>query len=273
MNSNTQQHQSIRAYQLGQTASEDSARIEERLLIDDEFYQELLIVEDELVDQYLAGRLTGSEKESFETYFLATPERRETLRFARNLKRYVNNEAGQKSGESNTDFASESGTFAAPALPQKRFWPWSNPVVSYSLTAAVVLVVTLTTVLIVRNLNSPPAGIGKVLVVELAPGLSRGDQGTKQIIVPADTANVQLQLRVSNVAAYQTYRAILQTPDGRQISSQDGLRPDPAWNDRIFCLVPANLLTPSDYSLKLSGINQQGEYEDVARYYFRVSNR
>lgn len=111
------------------------------------------------------------------------------------------------------------------------------------------------------------------MLVELAPGLSRGDQGTKQITVPADTANVQLQLRVSNIAAYQTYRAILQTADGREISSQDGLRADPASNDRMICSVPANLLTPSDYSLKLSGINQHGEYEDVARYYFRVTNK
>lgn len=273
MKSNTQQYQSIREYQLGQAASEDAARLEEQLLTDDELYQELLVVEDELVDQYLAGQLADSEKESFETYFLATPERREKLRFARNLKKYVSgNKAGENSSAGNTDFASESTAFAARALPQKRFWPWSNPVVSYSLIAAVVLVVTITTVVILRNLNSPPKGAGKVLVVELTPGLSRSNQETKQIIVPADTSNVELQLRVSNVAAYQTYRAILQTADGREISSQDGLHPDPASNDRMICSVPANLLTPSDYSLKLSGINQHGEYEDVARFYFRVTN-
>lgn len=273
MKSNIQQHQSLREYQLGQAASEDAARIEERLLTDDEFYQELLIVEDELVDQYLAGQLTQSERESFETYFLATPERREKLRFARNLKKYVSRNQPAQSHASDVDFASESNGSAARALPKQRFWPWSNPIVSYSLTAAIVLVVTLTTVLIVRNLNSQPKGTGKVLIVELAPGLTRGDQETKQITVPADTSNVQLQLRLSNVGAYQSYRAILQTADGREVSSQDGLHPDPASNDRMTCSLPANLLTPTDYSLKLSGLNQQGEYEDVARYYFRVTNK
>lgn len=272
MKLNTQQHQSIREYQLGQAAPEDSAHIEERLMTDDDFYQELLIVEDELVDQYLAGQLTASEKGSFETHFLATPERREKLRFARNLKKYVSTkQAAQTSSANNSDLASESTAIGIRPIPRKRFWPWSNPMVSYSLAAAVVLVVSLTAVVIVRNLNSPK-GSGKVLAVELAPGLTRGEEQTNQITVPADTSTVQLQLRVSNGDAYRTYRAILQTTGGREISSQAGLTRDAASNDRIIYSVPANLLTPTDYSLKLSGINPQGEYEDVGRYYFRVTN-
>ena len=267
-----QPHQSIREYLLGSATSADAAGIEERLLTDDEFYQELLIVEDELVDQYLAGLLTSSERESCEKYFLATPERRQKLRFGRNLKKYVSRaEADLASRVDDLSSAPERNTAAAaPALSRRRFWSWSNPVFSYSFAgAAIVLVVA--AVLIVRSLNAPPKGPGQVLVVELVPGLSRGDQGLKQIIVPANIATVQLQLRVSNIPAYQTYRAILQTTDGREISRQDDLRRDPASNDRIVCPIPANLLKPSDYNLKLSGLNQQGEYEDIARYSFRVT--
>ena len=156
--------------------------------------------------------------------------------------------------------------------PRRAFWPlaWKHPILSYSLAAAL-LVLAVAALLVVRNLNAPPPGAGKVLAVELVPGLSRGDGGIKQIIVPSDTTTVKLELRIPTDLAYKAYRAILQTTDGREISRQDALRPGPASNDRVVCPIPANLLKPSDYSLKLSGSNQQGEYEDIARYSFRVT--
>ena len=57
-----QPQEGIRRYLLGRASSEDTALVEERFLTDSEFYQELLVVEDELIDQYLAGQLTELRK-------------------------------------------------------------------------------------------------------------------------------------------------------------------------------------------------------------------
>jgi hypothetical protein len=271
-----QPHEEIREYLLGRFASADAAILEERLLIDDAFYQELLIIEDELVDQYLAGRLTDSDQRSFEGHFLIPLERREKLRFARNLKKYVSRAGDEYFAPAPTAAGAESTPAVPSPVSKKTFWPrtWKRPILSYSLAAAAtaaVLVLAFAAPLIVKNLIPPQQGTGTVLAVELVPGRTRGDEETKQITVTAGTNTVQLQLRIPNDVAHQAYRAILQTTDGREILRQENIRPDPASNDRVICPIPANLLKPSDYDLKLSGRNQQGEYEDVSRYYFRVT--
>src|ERR1051325_3474947 len=80
----------IKQYLLGEL-SDDAQRqqVEQRLLTDDDFFQELEISEDELIDQYLAGTLTPAERRNFESHFLAAPERRRKLGFARALSKYV----------------------------------------------------------------------------------------------------------------------------------------------------------------------------------------
>ena len=274
MKPDIQPHEEIREYLLGRFVPEDAAIVEERLLIDDAFYQELLILEDELVDQYISGELADSDKRSFEGHFLIPLARREKLRFARNLKKYVRGASAEDLARAATALEQESTvTLVSPEIPKKTFWPltWKRPILSYSLAAAAMLVVACATLLIVKNQNTPLSGTGKVLAVELVPGRSRGESETKQITVTADTNTLQLQLRIPNDVAYQAYRAILQTTEGREISRQDRLPRDPTARDRVTCPIPANLLKSSDYNLKLSGINQQGDYEDIARYYFRIT--
>jgi hypothetical protein len=261
-------YEAIREYLLGNATSENSAFVEEQLLADDDFYQELLIGEDELVEQYLTGLLTDAERESFENYFLSTPERREKLRFTRNLKKYVSR--AKASPESVVDHPNTIQPSPSRLLPRRRVWPWSNPILSYSLAATAVIALSVAGVMMFRTGNAP-LHPGKTLSVELVPGLSRDGAGIRQVTVPADTETLQLQLRVPNVPAYQTYRAILQAADGRDISRQENLRRDPASTDRLICPISAALLEPGNYSLKLSGLVQQSEYEDIARYYFHLA--
>lgn len=256
MNSDIQPYQKIREYLLGKSPSEDSAFVEEQLVGDEEFYQQLLVVEDELFDQYLAGRLPDEEKELFETYFLAAPERREKLRFTRNLKKYVKRAEADPAPVVN---------YVTP--PPKKFSFWSNPILSYSLAAAAVVIVAVVSFTTYQRWNAPPHA-GRTLAVELVPGVTRGEEGMKQISVTTDTGTVELQLRGANIAAYQTYQAVLQTTDGSEISRQENLS---ATSDRVIYPIPATLLQPGIYSVKLSGRNGPNEYEDIARYNFRVT--
>lgn len=77
-------------YLLGELPAQEGAQLEERCLSDDEFFEQMLAVENELIDNYLRGRLSSSEKERFERHFLASPQQREKVDFARTLLHAIN---------------------------------------------------------------------------------------------------------------------------------------------------------------------------------------
>ena len=83
---------SIRQYLLGQLRLEEVEQLEERLFTDPDFYEQLTLVEDELIDAYARGSLPQQERGKFEELFLSNPERRRKLRFARNFKKYIESE-------------------------------------------------------------------------------------------------------------------------------------------------------------------------------------
>src|SRR6186997_1232188 len=78
----------IRQYLLGTLTPELQQKFEERLLTEAELLEELEIEEDELIDEYLALRLSDDELIRFEEYFHTTPERQQKVRFSRSLNRY-----------------------------------------------------------------------------------------------------------------------------------------------------------------------------------------
>src|SRR5688500_19822636 len=67
----------IRQYLLGQLNDADEQKIEERLMVEDDLFQELEISKGELVEEYRAGELRETERREFEQRFLATPEGRD----------------------------------------------------------------------------------------------------------------------------------------------------------------------------------------------------
>ncbi|MFP5263044.1 MAG: CHAT domain-containing protein [Blastocatellia bacterium] len=86
-----EEEMSLHAYLLGELPLDEQMRLEERLLLDREYVELLLIVEEELIDDYLRGTLSDRDRAQFETHFLTTPDRRRKLRRAKVLRRYVNN--------------------------------------------------------------------------------------------------------------------------------------------------------------------------------------
>ena len=59
-------------YLLGDLPEEERIQIEEKYFLDDDFFQQLLLVEDELVDSYVKNELTPSQMKLFKDNFLAT---------------------------------------------------------------------------------------------------------------------------------------------------------------------------------------------------------
>jgi hypothetical protein len=129
MNTNIEKDLLLRTYLLGSLSPEEQQRIEQHLMIDSTAFEDLRWIEDELIDDYLEGALSGREKEKFENFFLSAPERRQKLDFAKALKRYV---AGHRVKQN-------------PMSSWESFWqtllPPHHAVLRWSLVASLMLLV------------------------------------------------------------------------------------------------------------------------------------
>jgi len=78
----------LRNYLLGTLDDEIvRARIEERLMVDDEFATSVGVIEEELIEEFLDGEMSPEESDKFNRFFLAPPERMRQLRLTRDLRR------------------------------------------------------------------------------------------------------------------------------------------------------------------------------------------
>ena len=133
MKRNTYSNEVITRYLVGALASDETERLDELSLTDDEFAERLQSVENDLVDEYVRGELQGNLLERFESSYLASPTNREKVKFAESLQRTVDRRAGAegaKNAEQSVTHDSAvsrgyrsswwKGTFA---LPKTVLWP------------------------------------------------------------------------------------------------------------------------------------------------------
>src|ERR1051325_881475 len=83
----------IRRYLLKQLSASGQKTVELRMLSDDAVSEEVDFVEDELIDECLAGELPANERKSFEETFLAHPGRQRKLQTAQAFKRHFGHES------------------------------------------------------------------------------------------------------------------------------------------------------------------------------------
>lgn len=87
----------IRKYLLGYIQVEDERRkIEERLMFDDDYFEKILMQEEELIQDYADGHLNTDERQRFEKYFFISEERGRKIKFARVLRRYIDERQSPK---------------------------------------------------------------------------------------------------------------------------------------------------------------------------------
>jgi hypothetical protein len=119
-----------------------------------------------------------------------------------------------------------------------------------------------------RGAASPPEAASTAAFI-LLPGMARSGGGASELSVPPGTERLRLTA-VFRVGDYRSYRAEIQTVDGRVIWSRAGLRarrrPD---GSSLTVTVPASALRGGDYILNLSGATPAGGVETVEEYYFR----
>jgi len=111
------------------------------------------------------------------------------------------------------------------------------------------------------------SGVSSVFAFALGAGAVRESGELKRVSVPrgAREVNVRLDLAAND---YRSYRAVLQTVEGREVLSSRGRRG--GGGTFVQLNIPARLLMPGDYRIRLSGVNPSGEAEEIDSYYFRV---
>jgi hypothetical protein len=245
-------HETIKSYLLGQIPEPEESAVEERLFTDREFYDELSIVEDELIDQYLGGALSDTDRKSFESHFVSSPERQQKVRFARALKKYVSVNADEDEPVSHRSAS---------------IFSFRRPVIPYAIAAAIIVVVGLA-FLLPRYMQGPS---GRVLAIELTPGpLTRGGGEVKEFSVAPDVGSVRLQLDLPK-NEYQTYEAIVRDASLRDVHTATNLKPETVNGvEAVMMDVRANILVPGDYRVNLSGTTAGGRPESVATFSFTV---
>ena len=72
-------------YLLGQLPEAQQVEIEDSAFQNQQYMQDILAVESDLIDEYVRGEIPRDNSEHFEKHFLAAPERRRKVEFARAL--------------------------------------------------------------------------------------------------------------------------------------------------------------------------------------------
>src|SRR5215470_14935770 len=96
MNQRSNDEEAGRRFLLGQLQESEQIAIEDRLLMDDAYFERLEMIEDELIDDYVSGTMPQPEREAFSAHFLATPERNKKLKVALALHKYAKSHSASR---------------------------------------------------------------------------------------------------------------------------------------------------------------------------------
>jgi hypothetical protein len=264
----TASNRSMTRYLLGTLSEDERAALERRYFEDPRLFEELVRVEAALVDDYVAGRLADPERQRFETFYLAHPQRRERAAFA----------AALASRLDRTDAsAARGGVESRPS--------WLAPLDALRRPRAAAAI-ALAALLVVSGLvwyaagsrrpdrreatagSVPPAAVTLALLVDPdVRGHEAGPPAT--LIIPPGTEEVRLELNLRERDS-SAYRIEIRPVGGGTLLQTEALAasssPGPAFTLRL----PAGRLPAGDYLLTLQGGTGDGGFEDLSRTLFRI---
>jgi hypothetical protein len=264
--------QEMKNYLLGTLEPDRRTELEEKILCDPGVYEELLVNEEELIDQYVGGGLSKLERDQFETHFLITAERQKNLRFGRLLKRYLTSRPVTASPRVPAAVR-QAGNIA----PAKKSFPFllSSFVKSPAVALSALVIACLGIVFLCWLGTRKPAdiavehGIQRLVVVTLAPGSIRAGGVMKRVLVPPKGVAVKLELELANPGFHNYKSQLFRESESLVIS--DELKAESKGDQHIVPLtITGEILSPGDYQVKLSGVHDSGADEFIDNYSFRV---
>jgi hypothetical protein len=285
----------VRRYILGELTAEEEQEFDQRLMAgDDEFLLEIEekanVLHDELVEDYLSEKLSRTEKAAFETSLLPSRKIAEKIILDKALR--------VVSCRQKRSLLERIGVWAHPIiqpvpiavctglllvaggswsvyrisalqsqLDQALSSQSSNKVASLRSQLAAERKNRQALVEVLPQQQLPHVGVASFI---LKPGLMRSGGETKQIVIRPEQTLVALKLDVG-VAEYATYRAALHDSEDSELVVASKLRAVTAGNSvHVPFNVPAQVLRPDDYQVRLSGLSASKGMVMIDSYPFRV---
>ncbi len=287
-------------YLLGVLPPEDTERLDEASIVDDDIAARLRRVEDDLVDSYVRGQLSGDTLAQFESHYLASRHRRERVEFARKFLRAVDK------------VDTETAPVAAEAPPKV-----GGSKVLATLAIAATLSLAAGGALLLQNVRLGrglrEAQIDRVAVDQRARDLERqlkelrdaNETATKELararestttvvrdvatvalvllpqtrsigpvptlVMPAGTDQLGFELRLE-ANDFPSYQVGLRDPAVNTVIWRSGwiAAKSSGGQSSVRVGVPARALKPQHYSLDLSGRRPAGGSEVVGSYAFEI---
>ena len=298
----------IRKYLLGGLTGEEREQLEERVLLDPEFKNRVLIVEENLIEEYVEGALESEEQQWFRMMFSANPRRRLEVQVVERLQQHAGAKWWTKSLRAAQDkFLKSRGATRAHADTSAPFG--SLPVFGKAVIAFALVVTVIFAFFIVQRFwrpeQTPPSltqdqsrrelierelarlnnresqSLHAGAATTLSPGLSRGEESQRSvefptIMIPRATESAQLRLLLRPSAnEYQNFQAVLMPVGGRETYKVDLKRVDSAGGPALILTLPARALDDGDYRVQLSGQTAGGRTEALSDhyYYFRLTRQ
>jgi hypothetical protein len=267
----------LRKYLLGDLSEDEQVDVEDRAFADQEFLRALEAAEADLIDAWVRGDLSPSERRAFERQFLVSPQRRNKVDFARALAKVL----------------SESKPAEAP---RKTFWRWPfgmqwTPALQWAAGLAILLCVAATTWFAIENAamrsrtsalearldqqarDRSMAAAPAVASLVLLPGLSRSEARVPQLSLDPAAQVVRIEVRLEPRDNYQRFRAELRTRRGDEVLTLANLsRRQTTTGYGVLVEAPASVLPPGQYELELKGAKGSST-EDVGFYYFNIDRK
>lgn len=243
-------HNRIRLFLLGKLADGEKEQIEQKLLTNDDFFEEILIVEEELADEYVAGDLSREERADFESHFLATPERQQNLRFAQALSRYVTAEANRELNP-------------APVTPV--YWA---PKTWMGRMAAVVAIIAVAVALWFFIPSSQTPRTFAPLTLTISPNTR--DQGAQsaRVSLPLNADALRMSLRLPNPSPPAVRYRLELLDDNGGSRSLEAAEQD---RESVVLVIPSEELRRGRYAINLIAIQANGTEQRInGSYYFNV---
>jgi hypothetical protein len=269
----TKEERLIRQYLLRELDDSGQRQLEERVFTDREYMEQVLMIEDELVEDFVFDELPASEKERFLVHFLSTPQQVQKLEITEALKEYV---------------ALAADTATPPGARVLAFLHRHKRLVQLTIAAALLLAVFCGAwllkpdplVLELARLNVQQTGSSAQNGTEdysltLTPVRTRGGAASPEaepdVTVLPERHVVRLRLALMG-GEYESYRVVMQrqTADAEPIIV-DNLKPEVAAGGKVIPIrIPARLLTPGYYQLTLSGYANGKLDDDLDSYTFHI---
>jgi hypothetical protein len=248
---------SARRYLLGQSGEEECAAIEREYFADATALDRVAAVEDDLIEDYLAGRLAADERDGFEKHYLASPQHRTRVETIRRLIAMPGE--GRPRARSSLRYLAIAATLLMAAGVLWRVVPRRA-----------------------ENSGAPPERPvtsalpeQRIFAVSLSPIAVRSAGNSQNVVIPAGTDVIALQLEGDTAPAKAgNARAVIQTVAGDAIwQGPASSTPDlPAGVIARFD-VPASRLGVDDYIVVLLESDGGNAERERNRYVLRLRSR